>query len=142
MLEDACHHPIRKFKCAPPGNTVHYGRATRSDRIKKGAQFRTKRLLFLRWKCRKIEFRLWSGFDDAHAKGVLARKIHGNVLMLLEKTQLAHSLGGDTARRDVGNGAGSEIEPRMRNIDFVSEDRYADRFYFRDRCIHESEQDV
>jgi len=62
--------------------------------------------------------------------------------MLLEKSQLAHAFGGDTARRYVGHGTGSEIEARVCDVHFVGQDGNADRFYFRDRRIHQGEQDI
>src|SRR5258706_3276002 len=62
--------------------------------------------------------------------------------MLLKKTQLAHALGRHAARGDVGDGTRSEIEARMSDIHLVGQDGYADRFYFRDRRIHERQQDV
>src|SRR5712672_1695058 len=62
--------------------------------------------------------------------------------MLLKKTQLAHALGRYAARGDVGDGAGSEIEARVRDIHLVGQDGYADRFYFRHRRIHERQQDI
>src|SRR5258708_12777238 len=62
--------------------------------------------------------------------------------MLLKKTQLAHALGRYAARGDVGDGTRSEIEARVSDIHLVGQDGYADRFYFRDRRIHECQQDV
>src|SRR5258708_15926310 len=62
--------------------------------------------------------------------------------MLLKKTQLAHALGRYAARGDVGDGARSEIEARVSDIHLVGQDGYADRFYLRDRRIHECQQDV
>src|ERR1700675_3813337 len=62
--------------------------------------------------------------------------------MLLEKTQLAHAFGRDAARRDIGDGAGSEIEARVRDVHFVGQDGDADRLFLGDRRIHESEQNI
>src|SRR5258708_5510823 len=62
--------------------------------------------------------------------------------MLLKKTQLAHALGRYAARGDVGDGTRSEIEARVSDIHLVGQDGYADRSYFRDRRIHECQQDV
>src|SRR5258705_4482296 len=62
--------------------------------------------------------------------------------MLLKKAQLAHALGRYAARGDVGDGTRSEIEARMSDIHLVGQHGYANRFYFRDRRIHERQQDV
>src|ERR1700686_2824508 len=62
--------------------------------------------------------------------------------MLLEETELAHAFGGDAARGDIGDRARCEIKASVGDIHFVGQDRYANRLYFRDGSIHQSEQDI
>ena len=60
----------------------------------------------------------------------------------LEKTQFAHTLGGDAARGDIGHGAGGEIQARVRDVHLVGQDGNANRLDLRNGRIHQREQNI
>ena len=142
MIEDACHHLVCQFQCATSRCPVHGRSAPRAHGIEERAQLGAKRLFLLRRKRGEIKLRLRAGLDDAHTQRVLPSEIHGNVFVRLEKTQLAHALGRNAARRDIGNRAGGKIEARMRDVHLIGQNGNTNGFDVRHRSVNQGKQDI
>jgi len=99
MFQDACHDRSAIREARRSASTLERRVRTNQGR----SQFRAERFLRLDGSVVKSNFGCWR-LHHAHTKRVLAGE-STEIFMLLEESQLAHALGGDTARRDVGHGA-------------------------------------
>src|SRR5262249_46043156 len=90
----------------------------------------------------KTKFRLRTRLFYSNAQSVAARVVERNVFVLLEESHLTHALGGNAARRDVGYGSSGKLQPRMRNVDLVSQNRNANGLYFDHRFLDHRQQNV
>ena len=90
----------------------------------------------------ELELRLRPGLLYANAEGITAGIVHGNILVLLKKAQFAHALNGNTARSQVGDGARTELQPRVCDVHFVGHDRDAQRVNGHHRRIYQRQQNV
>src|SRR2546425_11061039 len=70
---------------------------------------------------------------------ILTGIVDRNVLLRLEKSQLAHALGGNPAGGEVGDTARLEFHADVRDIGFFRQDRQTYRPDFFDRRAYECE---
>ena len=62
--------------------------------------------------------------------------------MLLEKAHLAHPLGRDSARGDIGHRSARKFQTRVSDVHFVCQDGDSHRFYFRHRLVDQRQQNI
>src|SRR5262249_25229031 len=73
---------------------------------------------------------------------IFAAVVERDVLLGLEKTQFADTLGGDAAGGEVGDTSGFEFDANVGNVYFAGQDREADGANLFDRRVHEGQHDV
>src|ERR1700722_5928726 len=142
MFLDACHDALRQIErgaaCTAPCTRLAAG----AYAVKELLQFGVEGLDRRRIQLFEHKFGLRPRLLDRHAQGVASSIVQRNVFVLLKESHLADALCRDAAGGDVCDGAARELQPRVRDVNFVGEHRNADRFYFGDRFFDERQQYV
>ena len=117
--------------------------AARPDRLQERANLRAQRLLLLDRGLKNFDLRIRRGLagavtncEDHH---ILAAVINRNILLRLEKSQLAHTLGRDPAGSEVSDTSRLELNSRVRDVDLVGQDWDSGGANFLYRGIHEGQ---
>src|SRR5713226_8640435 len=122
-----------------PRQTLPVGRARHAPGClsSRGRQVRGRRRQLFKGELR-LRTRLFHGDAQRVAPGVIER----DVFMLLEESYLADSFCGNAARRDIGDCAAGELEPGMRDVHFVAQNRNAHGLHLGHWLLDQGEQNV
>src|SRR5216683_3074504 len=142
MLLDACHHAGGKFEGGAACGAVHARLFTGAHGIDKGLELGAQRFNGRRRQLFKGELRLRTRLFHGDAQRVAPGVIERDVFMLLEESYLADSFCGNAARRDIGDCAAGELEPGMRDVHFVAQNRNAHGLHLGHWLLDQGEQNV